>query len=203
MRWQGVLAGPNNYGYFLVAFLPVILSLFPLSFKALNKRSTSDLISFLIQVLWFLTIAFTLSRAALIGLFVVLILHYWKVILSHKRTFLGLGTVFLMVIAILSFWKWESTSIHILKKLEGFQEVFLHPLGYGLGSSGPAVHHQGNFLPENYYVQMMLDVGIPGFLLWLLMILSFFFKESRVLRLCKEKQLEKSDFYLLYSALRK
>lgn len=90
MRWQGLFAGPNNYGYFLVAFLPIILTFFPLRLKALYKRKKADWISFFVQILWGLTIAFTLSRAAMIGIFVVLVLQYWKAIWSHKKLLFSL-----------------------------------------------------------------------------------------------------------------
>lgn len=203
LRWQGIFAGPNNYGYFLVAFLPLILTFFPLRLKALYKRKKADWISFFVQILWGLTIAFTLSRAAMIGIFVVLVLQYWKAIWSHKKLLFSLWIFLVLLVGALSLWKWESTSIHIFKKLEGFQEVFAHPLGYGLGSSGPAIHHQGRFLPENYYVQLMLDIGIPGFLLRLWMLMSFFCKQRKIAHKFQEKKPENSDFFLLFSAFQK
>ncbi|MDR2190320.1 MAG: hypothetical protein LBP53_03915 [Candidatus Peribacteria bacterium] len=37
-----------------------------------------------------------------------------------------------------------------------------------MGTSGPAIHHNGTFLPENYYFQIALDGGTIGFLLRIL-----------------------------------
>ena len=72
------------------------------------------------------------------------------------------------VLAVLAFsvLKRESSLAHLAAKWGGVMQVIEHPLGYGLGSSGPAVHHSGNLLPENYYLQLMLDLGTVGFLLW-------------------------------------
>ncbi|PZM86404.1 MAG: hypothetical protein DLD55_05760 [candidate division SR1 bacterium] len=61
--------------------------------------------------------------------------------------------------------KRESSLAHLAAKRGGIMQVIEQPLGYGLGSSGPAVHHSGNLLPENYYLQLMLDLGTVGFLL--------------------------------------
>ena len=59
-------------------------------------------------------------------------------------------------------------------------QVIEHPLGYGLGSSGPAVHHSGNLLPENYYLQLMLDLGTVGFLLWCGVMFLLGFKQKKL-----------------------
>lgn len=65
----------------------------------------------------------------------------------------------------LSLLKWESTLGHLQAKFGGIEQVIAEPLGYGLGTAGPAIHHQGLLLPENYYLQLMLDIGVFGFIL--------------------------------------
>lgn len=72
LRRQGLFSGPNNYGYFLVAFLPFILT-FPFSsthHQGNNKGKRG------ILLIWIAAILFTLSRAAIIGSVIVLICSY-------------------------------------------------------------------------------------------------------------------------------
>lgn len=90
LRWQGLFAGPNNYGYFLVAFLPVILRLFPFSLEKIKKGKKADWRSLLIWILRFISIAATLSRAALVGVFVVLLWHWRSFLLKFKKVLFSL-----------------------------------------------------------------------------------------------------------------
>jgi hypothetical protein len=76
---------------------------------------------------------------------------------------------------------------NLSKSLEMF---FYNPIGYGLGIAGPAsqigksIESAGNwqiaaasvlsihrFLPENWYVQILLEQGIVGFTLFMSLIL--------------------------------
>jgi hypothetical protein len=74
------------------------------------------------------------------------------------------------IIALLSVLKRESTLWHITQKLGAIPLIIDNPLWFGLGSSWPAIHHNGYFLPENYFFQIMLDIGTLGFLLRALII---------------------------------
>ncbi|MFZ2912546.1 MAG: hypothetical protein WAZ75_05710, partial [Candidatus Absconditicoccaceae bacterium] len=55
LRWQGLFSGPNNYGYFLVAFLPIIILLFKVQVKKLwellKLKNNLNLICIIIWVL--------------------------------------------------------------------------------------------------------------------------------------------------------
>ena len=71
------------------------------------------------------------------------------------------------------------------------------PLGYGLGSSGPAVHYGGNQLPENYYLQLMLDLGTVGFLLWCGVIFLLGLKQKKLQQsLAENRDTEEWKFFL-------
>ena len=63
--------------------------------------------------------------------------------------------------------KWESTLAHLAAWGEGWEAFVQQPLGYGLGAAGPAVHFSGIYLPENHYLQLLLDLGTIGTVLWL------------------------------------
>ncbi len=85
LRWQGLFAGPNNYGYFLVLFLPLLLAYFPISFSSFSKRKKADYLNLVVIFLWILTIGFTLSRAAILGMMVVCLLCSFSWLRSHKK----------------------------------------------------------------------------------------------------------------------
>ena len=86
LRWQGLFSGPNNYGYFLVLFFSLILYFFPfkkqLSFFSWIKENG---VSFLVAVLWIVSICATISRAALLGLVLLLAMACFPVLKQHKK----------------------------------------------------------------------------------------------------------------------
>lgn len=94
LRWQGLFSGPNNYGYFLVAFLPVILTLFPIgSLKTWKSRTKQDWIALSVVLLWLITLGATLSRAALIGAVIVFMLYYAPLLRKHKKVLIRVGII--------------------------------------------------------------------------------------------------------------
>lgn len=86
LRWQGLFSGPNNYGYFLVLFFSLILYFFPfkkqLSFFSWIKENR---LSFLVTALWIVSICATISRAALLGLVLLLVMACFPVLKQHKK----------------------------------------------------------------------------------------------------------------------
>lgn len=167
LRWQWIFSWPNNYWYFLVAFLPLILASFPINLsgrKSLFSKQNS--INIMISLLWFIAIFATLSRTAIIGMIIVLALvkfGRWK---NHKKRAYVFWWIVLLGIIGLSLLKWSSTIAHLHAKLWSLSYVFQHPWWYWLGTSGPAIHHNWTILPENYFIQLLLDIGRIGFLLW-------------------------------------
>ena len=48
-----------------------------------------------------------------------------------------------------------------------------HPLGLGLGTAGPASFHSKQpVISENYYLQIAIELGIPGLVLFLCLLTS-------------------------------
>ena len=181
LRRQGLFSWPNNYAYFLVVFIPLLWKLFEMKNIFWKKKwEKSEWISLFILFLWIITLGSTLSRAGLIGGTIAIILINIKTILRHKKWLIwGICSLVIAVIG-LSIWKWESTRIHIEKKLWGIMSVIDHPLGQGLWSSWPAIHHWGTVLPENYYLQLMIDMGTIGFLFWCTVMGIFFRKQKKL-----------------------
>jgi len=204
LRWQWIFAGPNNYWYFLILFMPLILLLFPLwNIKSIRSWSKEDWFNFWCICLWVLSILATVSRAAIIWLIVIFLLMNIKFLKQHKKFSLTLFLFFVFWIGLLSLWKRDSTKQHIEAKWNWVKEVINQPLWYWLWSSWPAVHHSWMFLPENYYLQLMLDLWTVWFIFWCWVFLLWLFEEKK---LClKILSLDKwnDDGYQIFIALQR
>jgi len=174
-RRQGIFSWPNNYGYFLIAFLPAVMFFFKQKYEAIKKlmiNNKKTIINISVALLWILAIILTLSRTAFIGGIVGLAVINIQRIRKHKKIAIGIWIILLAGLVGLSILKWDSTIGHIQAKFGSIKYVIDQPSGYGLGTSGPAVHFNGTILPENYYIQLMLDIGTIGFLLRAVIILQ-------------------------------
>lgn len=158
-RLQWIFSWPNNYGYFLVAFFGIFISI-------LNwyKKKSKEFWNFMLIILRVISIVLTISRSALIGSVLVLILLNISRIKKHRKIFVGLISIFVLAILGISIMKWWSTLAHIHAKFSSLSYVFLQPLWYWLWTSWPAVFHNWSILPENYYIQLLLDIWA----IWLL-----------------------------------
>ena len=153
-RLQWLFAWPNNYGYFLAAFFPLMLY----TFQQQITKNTKLLWGIAI-IVTIISIILTLSRTAWIGTIIWIILMYATRFKQHKKILRSIIIITITGILWLSILKWWSTQEHIIQKLSSIQYVIDKPLGYGLGSSWPAIHHEGTILPENYYIQIAIDTG--------------------------------------------
>ena len=134
LRRQGLFSGPNNYGYFLLAFFPWVLPRYHTSEgKATTTKFTPRRIITLILRL--LAMALTLSRAVFLGAIFIILLTYRPLIKSKKKLIICTAVTLIAVVIALSLLKRESTLAHITSKLSALPEIFTHPRGMGLGSS--------------------------------------------------------------------
>ena len=196
LRWQWFFSWPNNYWYFLVAFLPFVRWFFINNIKK-KKNSVLSIIALVIWMLWMFA---TLSRAVLVWMVVVFLALYWNKLKTKKRLLLRLWVLILCSLAVLSVLKWESTIWHITSKLETIPEVISQPLWHWLGSSGPAIHYEWKYLPENYFLQIMLDIWTVWFLFWIFSIICLLLIQYKViwLRNWKLSTEEEYQFQVLY-----
>jgi hypothetical protein len=168
LRWQGLFSGPNNYGYFLVAFLPIILFLFKIQikkWKEIFKLKYKDIWNLIFVWLWILAILFTLSRSAILwGAIVFILLNIDRIRKNKIKTWIIISIWIVWIIA-LSILKWSSTLGHMYAKLDSINRVIQKPMWLWLGTSWPAIHHNGTILPENYFIQVMIDIGTIWFIL--------------------------------------
>ena len=169
LRWQWLFSGPNNYGYFLVAFLPIILLLFKVKirkWKDLLKLKQKEIWNLIFILLWILAILFTLSRTAILWWALVFLLLNIDRIRKNKLKTWIIITIWIIWIIALSILKWSSTLDHIYAKLSSVNRVIQKPLWMWLGTAWPAIHHNWTILPENYFIQVMIDIGTIWFILW-------------------------------------
>ncbi|HMT00790.1 MAG TPA: hypothetical protein PKC14_00530 [Candidatus Absconditabacterales bacterium] len=171
-RLSGIFSGPNNYGYFLASMVALFVSYSKKTFqiRGVSRRE----LSFAILFLFALSLIRGLSRAAILASVLILFSIFYSYFINRKKIFFGLLFIFFFGLSALSYYKGGSSWEHFSATLNGVQFVFAHVFGYGLGFSGPAVHFGGKVLPENYYLQLLIDIGIVGFGLWIAFICSFF-----------------------------
>lgn len=167
LRWQGLFAWPNNYGYFLVAFLPIIILLFKVQVKKLwELLKLKNNLNLICIIIWVLAILFTLSRTAILWwALVFLLLNIDRIRKNKTKTWIIILISIVWIVA-LSIFKWSSTLGHIYAKFGSINWVVQNPMWLGLGTAWPAIHHNGTILPENYFIQIMIDIGTIWFILW-------------------------------------
>src|SRR6185295_3375947 len=60
---------------------------------------------------------------------------------------------------------------HLERSRDGVKHILMHPFGTGLGDSGPAsarFYENGiGFIPESWYLQVGIDTGFPGLILFI------------------------------------
>ncbi len=203
-RRQWIFSWPNNYGYFLIAFLPFILTLCKQKFTTIKdvvKANKHTIVNIGIILLRLLAILLTLSRTAYIWWIIWLALVNIQRIKKHKKFSRGIAAAILAGLVGVSILKWASTLGHITAKFGSIQYVINQPSGYGLWTSWPAVLHNGTILPENYYLQLMLDIWTIGFLLRAIMILQITRIAKRIQKTWKNIDIEEKNIYFLRKSL--
>ena len=192
LRRQWLFSWPNNYWYFLVAFLPLVWRFFTNNIK---KRQNT-ILSVVALIIWIVWMWATLSRAVLVWMVIVFLAMYWNVLKTKKRWLIRWWLWILIVLAVLSVLKRESTMWHITSKLSTIPEVISEPFWHWLGSSWPAIHYEWKYLPENYFLQIMLDIWTIWFLFWVLSILCLFLVQYKVIELRKWRLSNEEEYQL-------
>jgi hypothetical protein len=172
-RLSGIFSWPNNYWYFLVVFF----WLFWYGVRAYIKDRSWK---FILRWLYCATILATLSRWAILGVLIQVLLISYVIYNTKRRIILVASLAGLLAVVWLSALKWQSTLAHINAKLASLQYVQQAPLWYGLWSSWPSIHSQWWYLPENFFIQLMLDLWIHGFIIRALFRIATFLVISRI-----------------------
>lgn len=180
IRIIGTFSGPNQMGSFMI--IPLILS-----FWFILRKKWIALLPFALSGF---ALFHTYSRSAWIGAviasFIVLVIRlrgWWKLTLLAPIVALGIianilsGPVKAMTTD-LTFYVFHgqfvdghtngSDSYRVENALIGVAKVQQKPLGYGLGSAGPASKNTAQpIITENSYLQIAIETGVIGVLLFI------------------------------------
>lgn len=205
-------SGPNNFGFYLVVALIILVSL-----ALYQKNQKLKNLLMIASILVAFILAQTFSRSAWLGgalaLLILIILAFRKK--EFKVAFL---TIMLGLVVIASIFsrvnlferKWfekivlhgriteagemtGSTSAHLKSYKSAYRLILEYPLGIGMGRvNAAAVKFKNGYSVENWYLQIALEVGILGFLAFLGII---FFYLQNIFSNLREKIYSSSNFY--------
>ncbi|MCS6983373.1 MAG: hypothetical protein NZL83_04315 [Candidatus Absconditabacterales bacterium] len=156
-RFAGAFAGPNALMYVLVFFLPLLGSFVAHTWQKIVVWTVGGLMG-----------VATIARGFLVGVstwFLLLLCSYTSRIV--RLVIVGCVVLAIVCVGWLSFsdLKYGSTIERLEKWHEAANLIVQRPrIGYGLGMSGPGYFWGGLVVPENLYLQVILDLGLIGFL---------------------------------------
>jgi len=192
-----LLAGPNQLAsYLILAFFYLLHRFF------ISKKSPLSEYENYFLLLVILTIGLTYSRSALIGVAIgtIWMFIYFgkssrsKIIYSILSIAVALSLVFFYAIMHGELLRdllthGSSFSQHLSATHSSFNQ-FIHAgvvkilTGLGIGSAGPTALKLGGVITENYYLQILFETGIIGFILFLLFLIKIIgklYKSSKTL----------------------
>ena len=158
-RRSGIFSWPNNYGYLLVVF-------FGFYWYGIRTYIKQHSLKVLLWGLYISTLLATLSRGAIIGVLIQIVLISYVIYQTKRRIIFYAIGAWLALVWALSALKWQSTVAHLQLKMQSLQYVQQAPRWYGLWSSWPSIHSQWWYLPENFFIQLMMDLWLHGFIIW-------------------------------------
>lgn len=189
-RFQWILDSPLAMWFFLILFTGL--------FTSLNKKNIDYAVLLWVWLLFSL-IFLTYSRAAmlwfLVWLFLLFIFSFKHIFKYYKKLFIWLSVAFLILISWFSFifqdklhnvfFRDWSTSWHI-NRMETWVNRFLEqPMWAWLWSAGPAYRNifpdkvslewDRYFIPESWFVQILVEWGIVYFTLFILILLNILY----------------------------
>lgn len=203
LRRQGIFSWPNNYWYFLVLFFPLLLLRWKQAKNYIKGlfSSPKQIFRTAIFIVWIVALLLTLSRTALIWAWVAFACMHIKRIKQHKTITWVLALILIWGVVWLSLLKGTSTLGHIAANFWSVQYVIQHPLWQWLGTSWPAIHHNGTILPENYFLQIMIDIGTLWFLFWVGVMLVFISIGKKIIAYHKHREASQEIYTTRYALL--
>ena len=199
IRVFSTLGGPNQLGTYLI--IPAVLCLT----IAIKRRQPIWLAGYILS---FIALYMTHSRSALIG---IILATFIAVVVSLKKKsqlIIFAATLVLSLSTILVFSKVNfctqfpqiTTKIihgdcnsgvlggsdlqHINALKSGVDKISARPIGYGLGTAGPASFYTPNpLIVENWYLQIAIEVGILGLIAYIVffaLLIKKFYISSQV-----------------------
>ena len=177
-RFSATTRGPNELGAFLVIYSSW------LCFK-LIKNKTKEFKRLGIILASIIALYFTYSRSAALGLVVSVALMSLNVFSKKQILFVCVAAALLAAGTLLTInqsqtlqrivfhdennsEQVDSNERRLIEFSEAIEEISDQPLGYGLGSSGPASFYgEEPSVPDNYYLQIAIEIGVLGLTLFI------------------------------------
>jgi hypothetical protein len=187
-RAVGTFASPNTYGIYLQTVILLGIFLWHTGVYKNRKWFFAALSLLVCGLLYSFSRSAWLATLAAVGLFMFLFLD-WR---RFLRIAMEIGAVILLIVAIAALVRPAlvvpvathfkntltledpSTMGHIDSLIEGLEVVRSNPFGIGLGLSGPRALARSDqaINSESAFFVLAFDVGIPGFLLYCLFLLT-------------------------------
>jgi len=179
-RATSTMTTPNQLGFYLTTIILVSLNL------AIHLAGQRRWVYLAISGACSIGLLFTLSRSAWLALALGLLVSF--VFAPQKRLLaIGVGVSLLLILPIA--WRFHLTDRIVdtitLRDpsargkmpsiLQGVAVVQAHPQGVGLGTVGSRTERFGDAMQlhsESYYVQLAMELGIPGLILYLLFVFA-------------------------------
>lgn len=216
-RLSWFFAWPNNFGYLIILFTPILCLLFvswnsslgdwdssPRDTKKLKYGFfSSRIFKWDGAALVFLVICWirTLSRAVILAWMIELVIIFYRQILKHYKVFLPIILIAILWFVWLSIYKSWSSSLHLSLRNDWLRSFWSSPLlWHGIWYSGPPAHYNGNIIPENFYLQILIDAGILWFAIRILTIVSSFIFVQKNLSDGISSEVHSSDTGLEFSS---
>ena len=188
IRTPSTLGGPNQFGSFLI--LPLCLAA-----GLMVRRFRWWQLPVIVLCLGGVWVSY--SRIALIGAVVGLIVAVLTALPRRQFWAASVASVLLLIVAAVGVLNLShgstklqyyvlhqsstttdqraSTTEHANAFSQGLTELSNVPLGRGLGTAGPASYHSNQpFIPESYYLQIGIETGVVGLILFGAIILQLF-----------------------------
>ncbi len=188
IRTPSTLGGPNQFGSFLILPLCLTVGLMMRRFRWWQPV----VIALCLGGVWV-----SYSRIALIGAVIGLIVAVLTALPRRQFWFATAISSILLIFAAIGVLSYShgnsklqyyilhqsstttsqgaSTTEHLSAFNQGLNEISATPLGRGLGTAGPASYHSNHpFIPESYYLQIGIESGVVGLILFLAIIAQLF-----------------------------
>jgi hypothetical protein len=181
MRLQGIFSWPNNYWFFLVTVCSLCIWLIHHAYR--NQRNKDLWLRIFVAILFIVSLLWTLSRWAWIWVLAQCCLYVWCMYPRYKKYLLWWVVLVICALLIVAQKKIGSTWAHMTAWIEGISAFSQNPWGYWLASAWPSVHWAWIYLPENHYLQILLDIWLLWLVLWLWVVGSIVYtlRSSRLL----------------------
>lgn len=188
LRSFGTFSAPQYLGLFLM-----IVSLLGATFAfAEPQRTRSRLFVFALPI-YMLAMVLSVARGALLGTAVGLAYLCWR---HYRPAFLIVPLIVVALFFIPAHFRGPLLASHSSQQRlttwsTVLPSVLSHPLGHGIGTSGAAVNKIEGInaganlavgttnIPDNYYVLVVSELGLPGLWLFLLLLSAMFVETKR------------------------